>query len=235
MALQGLAPPGPDSFKKFTPESLANIERRIEEEKNKKPPKPRSDSSHRDTSDENEVKPNSDLEAGQSLPFIYGDAPGRMLATPLEDLDPYYMNKKVRLRQVPLHLTHFSNIRTQKCWIRTKPQRRNNAFMNYSLVECLLQRKTDGASSSRRCSVSAARLQRNSLIPHVAVVHAAVRRRRLFSACAHSFLVHFLVWNLIPLPSSSSSSCVCTVVLIRNAPDHLCCDAGFRRFLSSCE
>ncbi|CAG05433.1 unnamed protein product [Tetraodon nigroviridis] len=94
MAAPLFAPPGPDSFKKFTPESLANIEKRIQEEKNKKPPKPRSDSSHRDTSDENEEKPNSDLEAGKSLPFIYGDAPAGMIATPLEDLDPYYMNKK---------------------------------------------------------------------------------------------------------------------------------------------
>lgn len=98
MAAPLLAPPGPDSFKKFTPESLANIERRIEEEKNKKPPKPRSDSSHRDTSDESEQKPNSDLEAGKSLPFIYGDAPAGMLATPLEDLDPFYVNKKVSFR-----------------------------------------------------------------------------------------------------------------------------------------
>uniref|UniRef100_A0A8D3ECF9 Sodium channel protein n=1 Tax=Scophthalmus maximus TaxID=52904 RepID=A0A8D3ECF9_SCOMX len=89
-----MAPPGPDSFKKFTAESLANIEKRINEEKNKKPPKPRSDSSHRDTSDENEPKPNSDLEAGRGLPFIYGDIPKGFVATPLEDLDPYYLNKK---------------------------------------------------------------------------------------------------------------------------------------------
>ncbi|XP_054866861.1 sodium channel, voltage gated, type VIII, alpha subunit b isoform X4 [Amphiprion ocellaris] len=94
MAAPLLAPPGPDSFKKFTPESLANIEKRINEEKNKKPPKPRSDSSHRDTSDDNEPKPNSDLEAGKSLPFIYGDIPDGMAATPLEDLDPFYLNKK---------------------------------------------------------------------------------------------------------------------------------------------
>ncbi|KAM9813283.1 sodium channel protein type 8 subunit alpha-like [Neosynchiropus ocellatus] len=94
MAAPLLAPPGPDSFKKFTPESLANIERRINEEKNKKPTKPRSDSSHRDTSDDNEPKPNSDLEAGKSLPFIYGDIPDGMAATPLEDLDPFYLNKK---------------------------------------------------------------------------------------------------------------------------------------------
>ncbi|KAI3369450.1 hypothetical protein L3Q82_007668 [Scortum barcoo] len=95
MAAPLLAPPGPDSFKKFTPESLANIEKRIKEEKNKKPPKPRSDSSHRDTSDENELKPNSDLEAGKSLPFIYGDIPEGLAATPLEDLDPFYLNQKV--------------------------------------------------------------------------------------------------------------------------------------------
>ncbi|XP_072238417.1 sodium channel, voltage gated, type VIII, alpha subunit b isoform X4 [Leuresthes tenuis] len=94
MAAPLIAPPGPDSFKKFTPESLANIEKRIQEEKNKKPPKPRSDSSHRDTSDDNEPKPNSDLEAGKSLPFIYGDIPPGMVTTPLEDLDPYYLNKK---------------------------------------------------------------------------------------------------------------------------------------------
>ncbi|KAK7940396.1 hypothetical protein WMY93_003722 [Mugilogobius chulae] len=94
MAAPLLAPPGPDSFKYFTPESLANIEKRIQEEKNKKPPKPRSDSSHRDTSDDNEAKPNSDLEAGKSLPFIYGDIPDGMVATPLEDLDPFYMNQK---------------------------------------------------------------------------------------------------------------------------------------------
>nr|XP_040058727.1 sodium channel, voltage gated, type VIII, alpha subunit b isoform X4 [Gasterosteus aculeatus aculeatus] len=94
MAAPLIAPPGPDSFKKFTPESLANIEKRINEEKNKKPPKPRSDSSHRDTSDENEAKPNSDLEAGRSLPFIYGDVPRGMSGVPLEDLDPYYLNTK---------------------------------------------------------------------------------------------------------------------------------------------
>ncbi|XP_042355724.1 sodium channel, voltage gated, type VIII, alpha subunit b [Plectropomus leopardus] len=94
MAAPLIAPPGPDSFKKFTPESLANIEKRINDEKNKKPPKPRSDSSHRDTSDENEPKPNSDLEAGKSLPFIYGDVPDGMSGTPLEDLDPYYLNTK---------------------------------------------------------------------------------------------------------------------------------------------
>uniref|UniRef100_A0AAR2KDQ8 Sodium channel protein n=1 Tax=Pygocentrus nattereri TaxID=42514 RepID=A0AAR2KDQ8_PYGNA len=94
MAAPLLAPPGPDSFKRFTQETLANIEKRIAEEKKKKPVKPRSDSSHRDDDDDSGPKPNSDLEAGKSLPFIYGDVPSEMVAVPLEDLDPFYVNKK---------------------------------------------------------------------------------------------------------------------------------------------
>uniref|UniRef100_A0A8C1TV24 Sodium channel protein n=1 Tax=Cyprinus carpio TaxID=7962 RepID=A0A8C1TV24_CYPCA len=92
MAAPLVAPPGPDSFKYFTRESLCEIEKRIAEEKAKPPPKP--DSSYRDDDDENKPKHNTDLEAGKSLPFIYGDIPPGMVATPLEDLDPYYMNKK---------------------------------------------------------------------------------------------------------------------------------------------
>uniref|UniRef100_A0A3B5A9U3 Sodium channel protein n=1 Tax=Stegastes partitus TaxID=144197 RepID=A0A3B5A9U3_9TELE len=92
MAAPLLAPPGPDSFKKFTLESLAVLEQRINEEKNKKPPK--QDSSYRDDDDENKPKPNSDLEAGKSLPYIYGDIPKGMVAVPLEDLDPYYLNSQ---------------------------------------------------------------------------------------------------------------------------------------------
>ncbi|KAI4900770.1 hypothetical protein NFI96_002609 [Prochilodus magdalenae] len=92
MAAPLLAPPGPDSFKYFTRESLANIEKRLAEEKAKPPPKP--DSSYRDDDDENKPKPNSDLEAGKNLPFIYGDVPPGMVATPLEDLDPFYVNQK---------------------------------------------------------------------------------------------------------------------------------------------
>ncbi|XP_063149679.1 sodium channel protein type 8 subunit alpha [Candoia aspera] len=92
MAGRLLAPPGPDSFRPFTPESLANIEKRIEEEKKKK--RPKQDSSHRDDDEENKPKPNSDLEAGKSLPFIYGDIPKGLVAVPLEDFDPYYMTQK---------------------------------------------------------------------------------------------------------------------------------------------
>ncbi|CAK6448531.1 unnamed protein product [Pipistrellus nathusii] len=83
-----LVPPGPDSFNFFTRESLAAIERRIAEEKAKNPKPDKKDD------DENGPKPNSDLEAGRNLPFIYGDIPPGMVSEPLEDLDPYYINKK---------------------------------------------------------------------------------------------------------------------------------------------
>ncbi|KAM8933728.1 sodium channel protein type 2 subunit alpha-like isoform 4-T4 [Pelodytes ibericus] len=89
MAQARLVPPGPDSFHYFTRESLEVIEKRIAEEKAKKPKQ-----EHRDDVDDNGPKPSSDLEAGKSLPFIYGDIPPGMVSTPLEDLDPYYMNKK---------------------------------------------------------------------------------------------------------------------------------------------
>uniref|UniRef100_A0A8D1A045 Sodium channel protein n=1 Tax=Sus scrofa TaxID=9823 RepID=A0A8D1A045_PIG len=89
MAQSVLVPPGPDSFRFFTRESLAAIEQRIAEEKAKRPKQER-----KDEDDENGPKPNSDLEAGKSLPFIYGDIPPEMVSEPLEDLDPYYINKK---------------------------------------------------------------------------------------------------------------------------------------------
>ncbi|XP_006867094.1 PREDICTED: sodium channel protein type 2 subunit alpha [Chrysochloris asiatica] len=89
MAQSVLVPPGPDSFRFFTRESLAAIEQRIAEEKAKRPKQER-----KDEDDENGPKPNSDLEAGKSLPFIYGDIPPGMVSEPLEDLDPYYINKK---------------------------------------------------------------------------------------------------------------------------------------------
>ncbi|KAJ8364829.1 hypothetical protein SKAU_G00136600 [Synaphobranchus kaupii] len=81
-----LPPTGTDVFRRFTPESLAEIERRMEENKLK------------DTEGEAREPraPNNDLEAGKSLPMIYGDPPPEMLNDPLEDLDPFYKSQKVR-------------------------------------------------------------------------------------------------------------------------------------------
>ena len=86
-----LPPPGPQSFVFFTKQSLALIEQRIAEGKAKEPKEEKKDD------DDEGPKPSSDLEAGKQLPFIYGDIPPGMVSEPLEDLDPYYADKKVSL------------------------------------------------------------------------------------------------------------------------------------------
>ncbi|KAF3824409.1 hypothetical protein GH733_008694, partial [Mirounga leonina] len=83
-----LPPPGPQSFVYFTKQSLALIEQRIAEGKTKEPKEEKKDD------DEEGPRPSSDLEAGKQLPFIYGDIPPGMVSEPLEDLDPYYADKK---------------------------------------------------------------------------------------------------------------------------------------------
>ncbi|TKS67257.1 Sodium channel protein type 4 subunit alpha [Collichthys lucidus] len=90
---QLLVPPGPDSIRPFTRESLKAIETRITEENAKREPK----GEKKKRNDENKLKPSRDLEAGTSLPLLYGDVPKGMVSTPLEDLDPYYSNQKVSL------------------------------------------------------------------------------------------------------------------------------------------
>ncbi|NXQ01548.1 SCN8A protein, partial [Vidua macroura] len=58
-------------------------------------------------------KPNSDLEAGKNLPFIYGDIPKGLVAVPLEDFDPYYMTQKVKmnLKFIPQVLKEEMNLK----------------------------------------------------------------------------------------------------------------------------
>uniref|UniRef100_A0A8C9NT01 Ion transport domain-containing protein n=1 Tax=Serinus canaria TaxID=9135 RepID=A0A8C9NT01_SERCA len=86
-----LVPPGPESFFYFTQESLAAIEKRIAEEKFPcHQDEPTDDAGF----EADHPEPNNDLEAGKTLPFIYGDIPPGMVSEPLEDLDPYYINKK---------------------------------------------------------------------------------------------------------------------------------------------
>ncbi|CAM5147341.1 unnamed protein product [Eretmochelys imbricata] len=108
MAQALLVPPGPDSFFYFTRESLAAIEQRIIEEKANRIKQDHKDD---DVNEENGPKPNSDLEAGKTLPFIYGDIPPGMVSEPLEDLDPYYINKKRYLTEF-VDLGNVSALRT---------------------------------------------------------------------------------------------------------------------------
>uniref|UniRef100_A0A8C4M6N3 Sodium channel protein n=1 Tax=Equus asinus asinus TaxID=83772 RepID=A0A8C4M6N3_EQUAS len=76
------------SLRPFTRESLAAIERRALEEE------ARLQRNKQMEIQETERKPRSDLEAGKNLPLIYGDPPPEVIGIPLEDLDPYYSDKK---------------------------------------------------------------------------------------------------------------------------------------------
>ncbi|XP_060950417.1 sodium channel protein type 4 subunit alpha A isoform X2 [Limanda limanda] len=80
-----LPPRGAAAFRPFSQESLAEIERVKEERK-----KAAEVAGHEE---ETKETPNADLEAGKSLPMIYGDPPSEMLNTPLEDLDPFYQGQ----------------------------------------------------------------------------------------------------------------------------------------------
>uniref|UniRef100_A0A3B4DWQ8 Sodium channel protein n=1 Tax=Pygocentrus nattereri TaxID=42514 RepID=A0A3B4DWQ8_PYGNA len=80
-----------DAFRRFTPETLVEIERRMAEEA--------AEQEHRkalniEIPEEDLPKPSKDLEAGKALPFIYGDPPPELLNIPLEELDPFYKAKK---------------------------------------------------------------------------------------------------------------------------------------------
>lgn len=85
-----LPPPGTALFRHFTRQSLATIER-LKEETLIAPEA----GAHEE---EEPPTPNPDLEAGKSLPMIFGDPPSEMLGTPLEDLDPFYKAQKVSQR-----------------------------------------------------------------------------------------------------------------------------------------
>ncbi|XP_051496239.1 sodium channel protein type 4 subunit alpha isoform X1 [Apus apus] len=81
--------PGPQDLQPFTPASLAAIEQRAAEAEAL-----RIKRQQVELPEEEEVKPSSDLEAGKNLPLIYGDPPPELIGTPLEDLDPFYKDKK---------------------------------------------------------------------------------------------------------------------------------------------
>ncbi|PWA26977.1 hypothetical protein CCH79_00019251 [Gambusia affinis] len=78
-------------FRRFTPASLEEIQRRHEaEEKEQQIRKEQ----NIEIAEEDLPKPASDLEAGKPLPFIYGDPPAEFLNIPLEELDPFYQSQK---------------------------------------------------------------------------------------------------------------------------------------------
>lgn len=90
---------GADAFRPFTQESLAEIER-LKEEATKKAAAVEGHAGK----EEEPAAPNAGLEAGKSLPMIYGDPPSEMLNTPLEDLDPFYNAQHVSLSTSGSHM-----------------------------------------------------------------------------------------------------------------------------------
>uniref|UniRef100_A0A663DYF3 Sodium channel protein n=1 Tax=Aquila chrysaetos chrysaetos TaxID=223781 RepID=A0A663DYF3_AQUCH len=76
------------SFLLFTYESLAAIEKRIAAKRN----------CQRNTIDQKpkeKPRPQLDLKAFQKLPALYGNPPPELIGEPLEDLDPYYKDRKI--------------------------------------------------------------------------------------------------------------------------------------------
>ncbi|XP_059183350.1 sodium channel protein type 4 subunit alpha-like [Centropristis striata] len=82
-------PMGPESFQRFTPDSLAAIEQRIAQERAR-----RSKHYQEDLGDVVLPRPRPDLEAGKQLPRIFADIPSHLVGVPLEDIDQYYFKNK---------------------------------------------------------------------------------------------------------------------------------------------
>ncbi|NXB65196.1 SCN5A protein, partial [Struthidea cinerea] len=85
-----LLPPGTNSFHRFTPESLAAIEKRIAEKlaRNAK------QEYREQLGEEEKPQPQFDLQACKKLPDIYGTVSPELIGEPLEDIDPFYNDHK---------------------------------------------------------------------------------------------------------------------------------------------
>lgn len=134
-----MASPDPQSLVPFTRESLELMEQHIA----KKPSE-----EHQE-----DLKPNTDLEAGNKLPFAYGNLPRGMVSEPLEDVDPYYqakntfmvLNKKriiFRFNATWCTLSPFNSIRRTMIKILVHPFFR--LFILFSvLIDCIFMVMTD--------------------------------------------------------------------------------------------
>uniref|UniRef100_A0A8D2LK26 Sodium channel protein n=1 Tax=Varanus komodoensis TaxID=61221 RepID=A0A8D2LK26_VARKO len=74
---------GANNFRRFTPESLAAIEKRVAAKREATDPFPGE-----------KLRPQRDIQAFQKLPALYGNPPPELIGEPLEDLDPYYDDHK---------------------------------------------------------------------------------------------------------------------------------------------
>ncbi|NXG78822.1 SCNAA protein, partial [Baryphthengus martii] len=80
-----------NSFRRFTPESLAAINERIAE---KAKQQAEGNQKNKDQRAEEKLTPQLDLKTYKKLPSLYGDIPVELVGEPLEDVDPYYSDHK---------------------------------------------------------------------------------------------------------------------------------------------
>ncbi|XP_035172675.1 sodium channel protein type 5 subunit alpha-like isoform X2 [Oxyura jamaicensis] len=100
---------GTNNFHKFTCESLAAIEKRIAAKKD-------CQKNTIDQKPEEKPRPQLDLKAFQKLPALYGNPPPELIGEPLEDLDPYYKDRKIFI-VVNKQKTIFRFTATRALWI----------------------------------------------------------------------------------------------------------------------
>ncbi|XP_057561796.1 sodium channel protein type 5 subunit alpha isoform X7 [Hippopotamus amphibius kiboko] len=87
-----LLPRGTSSFRRFTRESLAAIEKRMAEKQARG--SAASQESRDGLPEEEAPRPQLDLQASKKLPDLYGKPPRELIGEPLEDLDPFYSTQK---------------------------------------------------------------------------------------------------------------------------------------------
>lgn len=84
-----------NNFRPFTRESLAAIEKRIAEKKSQQAEAKRENKDKE--VEENTLTPKLDLKTCKKLPSLYGDIPVKLIGEPLEDIDSYYSDHKVKI------------------------------------------------------------------------------------------------------------------------------------------
>lgn len=84
--------PETTNFRRFTPESLVETEKRIAAQKAEKKGKGKR---RKQEDEEEKPRPQLDLKACSQLPKFYGELPGELVGEPLEDLDSFYSTHRV--------------------------------------------------------------------------------------------------------------------------------------------
>ncbi|EPQ02262.1 Sodium channel protein type 7 subunit alpha [Myotis brandtii] len=145
-----MASPEPKGLVPFTRESLELMEQRIAKKHNEE--------------HEEDLKPNSDLEVGKELPFVYGNLPQGMVSEPLEDVDPYYQNKNTfmilnkkrtifRFNATWCTLSPFNSIRRATVKILQSTFFRLLILISV-LIDCIFMSLTEGPKWGRELQIT---------------------------------------------------------------------------------